>query len=334
MQSDIPKGDKKKKLTLILTSKAQFSHNGTNTHEISQYCLEVLLTYVEKESHSLLKDFFFMVGMPPVSVNKVLQPKDLGVAGYFTRMTQEEKDAINKKQVFTGLEKSDFAYWSKLLKSCPAAKPVAAPTRKTPKATAILPASQEDGLQYSLAKRISLLGEQTSRWPNPQPQIPTSLNYKMEFTKNYLNTAKCLQPNTTSQQSATSGLPSILKFGFEDYYGSITVIESNVMMKIVLFGTSKGMVKGVFLGRSADTHQPEQGVSTQRQKETDQQLMAAQEQNVGSAQPQPTSSDDYEMSLDMVEFVGHRSPITALSLKHDSSKFVSGSIDGQVRCWD
>jgi uncharacterized protein involved in outer membrane biogenesis len=298
--------DNKKRLSGMINSKPSATNEpGQSDLQMSQYTLEVFLTYVEKENSSLLKDLVFMVGISPISLKKELQPKEVTTSGYFTRMSQEDKDAVNKRQVATGLEKSDFAYWSKLLKLSAPTKPTTTSGAKGVKATAILPPSHEETLQYSLAKRITLLGDQTAKLGVSQPPAPTSLTYKMEFTQNYLTTSKALQQQSAGSQAASPPLPSILKFGVEDYYGTVTVIESNVMMKLILFGTARGLVKGVFLTRSSETQQLEQGISTQKQKESEQQNAQADTGMGSSAQQQP-QAEEYEMNLDMVEFVGHK----------------------------
>jgi WD domain, G-beta repeat len=326
--------DNKKRLSAMINSKPTTNNEpGQSDLQMSQYTLEVFLTYVEKENFSLLKDLVFMVGISPISLKKELQPKEVSTSGYFTRMSQEEKDAINKKQIATGLEKSDFSYWSKLLKFSAPTKPGGVGGAKGVKATSILSPSHEESLQFSLAKRITLLGDQTPRLVTTQPQAPASLTYKMEFTQNYLTTSKAVHQQTLGSQPSNPLLPSIMKFGVEDYYGAVTVMESNLMMRLILFGTARGLVKGVFLTRSAEAQQVEQGISIQRQKESEQQN-AQGDTGMGSSTQQQAAIEEYEMSLDMVEFVGHKSPITAISLKHDSTRFVSGSLDGQIRCWD
>ena len=328
IHSDSPLADKRRTLTAILANRPQQSGEvPTIEIQLSQYSMEVLFTYVEKENSTLLKDFLFMCALSQVQITKELQPKELTMSGYFTRLAQEEKDEINKHKVLTGLDKSDYAYWMKLLKSAAPVKPVV-PTGKGSKATAILPPPEEVN-QHSLTNRLALLSEQGGA---KQTQgTPTSLAFKLEFTQNFLSTARSQQSQPGSPVPPVAAQPSILKLGFEDYYGAVTVVETNMMLKIVLFGTSKGVIKAAVLSRAADSPQPEQGISVLKSKDFEQQPILG---DAGTTAAQPAVSDEFETLLDMAEFVGHKSPITAMSLKYDSTRFVSGSLDGHIRYWD
>lgn len=141
----------------------------------------------------------------------------------------------------------------------------------------------------------------------PGPSLRAPLSHKFEYTKKLL-----------SNDEFKVGQDSIINFGFEDYYSKISVVETNNMFKIVLLGTTKGKVKCIYLSKQEESGQNE-----------------GEEGMTGTGEKiDPELEEDFEVSLNCYEFLGHKSIVSALSLSADSSLFVSGSVDGEIRLWN
>lgn len=141
----------------------------------------------------------------------------------------------------------------------------------------------------------------------PGPSLRAPLSYKYELTKKLL-----------SNDEFKVGQASILNFGFDDYYSKISAVETNAMFKIVLLGTTKGKIKCVYLSKPEDGGQNE-----------------GEEGLAGTGEKiDPELEEDFEVSLNCFEFLGHKNIVSALSLSPDSTLFVSGSVDGEIRLWN
>lgn len=221
-------------------------------------------------------------------------------------MNGNEIAHLNASKLTTGLDKHEFSYWSKLLKA-------SLPEKKSSKQT-----SEDSNLQnFSLGKRLTLVSDSGVEHPAAiYGTSAPSLIYKTEFTTQYLSSAR---------STATGSQPSILKIGIDDYYNSVTVVETGVLFKLFLIGTTRGKIKAVFLSKSENQNSTD-GECIRKDKENENQIAGT-----GTAEQQAV--EEFEMEFSTLDFIGHSSIITSLSLKNTSKHFVSGSLDGEVRLW-
>jgi hypothetical protein len=202
----------------------------------------------------------------------------------------------------TGLPKLEYNYWLRLLRACqPTSSQRGASTGSLP----------DDG-PYGLGKRVSQLQEDT-------PVQPQSLAFKSEFTREYLATSR-----------AAAG-PHILKIGFNDYYSEVTVVETHALFHLFLMGTTKGVIKAVFMGKSEEQNRVDSEVIREERIKREKEVA---DLNAAANGSDAIINEEFFFNLSILEFVGHSSVITAISLKCDGTKFVSGAVDGEVRLWD
>lgn len=223
-------------------------------------------------------------------------------------MSIDEINSINSSRILTGLTRADYNYWQKLIKiSASKVHKVEEP-------------------EFFLGKRLTLMNEDMKEKSSlnlkrNSQSSRQNLIHKLEFTKEYISNAQAL----TSEKPAQ---PSILRVGINDYYNWVTIVETNMMMHVILLGTSNGDIKCVFMTKSEETNTRDNELIKIEQTERERENLNAG--GDGEKEPQ----DEFEFSLDSFDFVGHCSVITALNLKYDSSRFVSGALNGEIRVWD
>lgn len=220
----------------------------------------------------------------------------------FTKLFSHEIKKLNEATYNPGLPKLEYSYWQKLIR---ASQP------QTSQRGATSGSSSDEG-PFSLGKRLSMAVAESVE----QPQ---SLSYKAEFAKEYLTTAR-----------SSSGI-NILKVGLSDFYNEVTVVETHTLFQLFLLGTTKGPVLGVWLGKTEDQNRIDADVIKEERLKREKEVA---DLNAAANNAEPLVNDEFFFNLNMFEFSGHSSPITAISMKPDGSKFVSGSVDGEVRLWD
>lgn len=260
----------------------------------------------------------------------------------FTKLSQNEISAINSSKLASGLTPSECNYWKNLLSH----------GRKNSKAN-------QD--QYCLGKRLTA--------NSSLPSLPQSLTYKMNFTKSllesYQTSSSTLEEaqkvealsKTTEQKSSSLELSdkntfSICKLSFEDYYSSVTVVQVNKENNIILMGTNRGKVLAIFLyrqvseadnddnGLEPDNNQNDAGNTGEGpednnpEQERDDNREGDKIDGIDNNGQDPASNSSYSTNLSLFTFIGHSSPVTGLSIREDSQRFISGCLDGSVRLWD
>ena len=222
-----------------------------------------------------------------------------------TKLYSKEISQINLLPLSTGLPKFEYNYWLKLLRFSQQSPASIKGSTST--------ANLDDG-NYSLGKRLSLLQEEKSS------KLNQNLSFKAEFTKEYILSSKIA---TTEA--------NIIKIGLVDYYSEVTIVETNSLFQLFLLGTTKGKIKCVIFTKNEENNKIDNEVireeRTKREKEV-------ADINAAANNSDPIINDEFFFNLTMVDFIGHHSVITAISLKYNSSRFVSGSIDGELRLWD
>lgn len=284
----------------------------------------MIVTFIERDSTGLLKEFLFSSSSPHVKVKKDAQNREYSKDNYrisssflFTKLSPSEAQTINSTKLHIGLDSVDYGYWNKLLRAAKGAPPQ----------------TQRSGAQSSSAQNNEQgsygLGKRLKKLENDETPIghlhPAALSYKAEFAQ-----AMLIQARTVGQNQ--SALPHILKIGLNDYHGSVTCVAMCPLFKMFLIGTAKGLIKAVFINKSEETHKADNEEAKDEQKEreaTENKEQGAVEKNEGDK-----IVEDFDSSLNLYEFVGHSSPVVSLSLKYDSNRFVSGALNGEIRLWD
>lgn len=178
--------------------------------------------------------------------------------------------------------------------------------------------------EFALGKRLALMDEHGEQQSEKKLSAGRqSLGYKAEFAKEFISNAR--------SQAAEKSQPNVLKIGINDYYGLVTVVEANLLMKLILVGTSKGEVTCVFLQKTAQCYEEDTERMRLEQNERDREK---RENQNAAAEGEQTANEEFQYDLNSLSFSGHSSPITALSLRCDSRRFISGSLDGELRLWD
>ena len=205
---------------------------------------------------------------------------------------------MNQKELSLGLDSIDYGYWTKLLNVL---QPKAQPSSTL------------------LGKRLIKLDDRLhSSYP------PANLSYKAEFASEMISYSK----SNSGQQ------PHIMKMTLNDYYLNITVVSSCPLFKLFLIGTSRGIVKAIFVNKSEEIQKADDELAQEEQKEK--QALENKDATQGAEKQGEVEkvAEEFESTLNMFEFVGHTSAVVSVSLRYDSKRFVSGSIKGEIRLWD
>lgn len=171
----------------------------------------------------------------------------------------------------------------------------------------------DDG-NYGLGKRLTHLQDDS------QSFVPQSLSYRAEFTKEFLASARAQQTGV-----------NILKVGLGDYYSEVTVVETNALFQLFLLGTTKGKIKCVFLSKNEDQNRIDSEVIREERLKREKEVADI---NAAANNIDPIVNEEFFFNLSVIDFVGHCSVITAISLKYNNARFVSAAVDGEVRLWD
>ena len=86
---------------------------------------------------------------------------------------------------------------------------------------------------------------------------PANLSYKAEFASEMLSNSK----------SGPNQQPHIMKLTLNDYYLNITVVSSCPLFKLFLIGTTRGIVKAVFVNKSEEIQKADDELALEEQKE-------------------------------------------------------------------
>ena len=135
------------------------------------------------------------------------------------------------------------------------------------------------------------------------------LSYKIEYAKDFLD-KKTVDSNSE---------PDILKVVLHSFGHTVTVVETNLMAKVIVVGFSNGRIQSFsFYEESA--------------KDFDLERPAMQT----PSNLQTILETDINEVIDGIRectFLGHSGAITSLSMSYDSFYFVSASSDCSVRLW-
>jgi len=296
LASDPRSSEEKQKLVKVI-------QQGMTPIELSPYAYEVLLSVLEREHLPVIREFLFSPSAPPLKTKpepKSLPDAKLSYAYLFTRLYPEEIKQINGSKLISGLEKSDYTYWTRLLNAVHGTS-----WNKEP-------ASSDPSANYSLGKRLLQL--EKSQGSVVSSGLPPSLAFRTALAQAML-----------SSKSQTTQIPSILKIGLVDYYSRVTVVTACPLFQIFLFGTCKGKIKAIYFDKNEECNRidNEKGRVEQSEREAER-----------DAEGNPIVQEDFGFSLNTFEFRGHKSAITALSIKSDRTKMVSAAVDGEIRVWD
>lgn len=218
-------------------------------------------------------------------------------------MSSEEIAKINSSKLLVGLDPAEHQYWTRLIKQ----------------SASKIHLSEES--EFSLGKRLAQMDELSEvQGEKKLSGARQSLGFKAEFAKEFISNSR--------SQAAEKSQPNVLKIGINDFYGLVTVVETNPLMKVILVGTAKGEITCVFLQKSTQCYEEDTERMRVEQNERD------RENQNAAAEGEQAVNEEFRYDLNSLIFSGHSSPITAISLKYDSRRFVSGSLDGEIRLWD
>jgi len=135
------------------------------------------------------------------------------------------------------------------------------------------------------------------------------LSYKIEYAKDFLD-KKTIDPHCE---------PDILKVALRSFGHTVTVVETNLMVKVIIVGFSTGLIQAFyFYEESSKDFDLERPVTN-----TLSNLQTILETDINEAAD----------GIRECTFLGHSGAITSLSISYDSFYFVSASADCSVRLW-
>lgn len=135
------------------------------------------------------------------------------------------------------------------------------------------------------------------------------LSYKIEYAKDFLD----------KRTIDASSEPDILKVALRSFGSGVTVVETNLMAKVILVGFGCGRVQAFYFYEESSKDVDLDRVSYA----TPSNLQTILETDV-------TEAAD---GIRECTFLGHNGAVTCLSMSYDSFYFVSGSADCSVRLW-
>jgi WD domain, G-beta repeat len=145
------------------------------------------------------------------------------------------------------------------------------------------------------------------------PEI--KLSYKIEFAKDFLD------KKLVDKESE----PDVLKVALRGYESTVTCIETNLMMKVVVVGFADGRIQSFYFYDMdrANVKAPEDFDGERPAGTPKSNLQTIVETDINS------TSD----SIKECTYFGHSGSVTSLSLNYDSYYCVSGSTDCTARLW-
>lgn len=302
---------------------------------ISQHAYNVLETVQKLKKnghhHELLEEL-----KPNIKIASNLTLEAYTCCPYIpTEMRFEEILKINNTNFFSGVLRDDFVYYGKLedlyKKKCTKDDSSSAAEQA---AQALPPPNSSLQVQQTGQPTLNLLGKRDptnsatvsglqsiSSLEIKKHQVEKSLNtymlnipeiklsYKIEYAKDYLDKKAVDHYNE----------PDILKVTLQPAKESVTVVETNLIFKVLLVGYSDGRIKSFYLfeesAKDVEMDKPAPSAKTNLETILD------------------TDINEAVDSIKECTYIGHSRPITCLTLNYDSYYFLSGSADCTVRLW-
>jgi len=158
----------------------------------------------------------------------------------------------------------------------------------------------------------------TNNFMSALPEI--KLSYKIEYAKDFLD-KKTIDKNAE---------PDILKVSLQNLEATVTVVETNIMLKVVAVGFTDGRIKAYYFYEEAiQEMEPEKPIPKFVKENEPERIV--QKSNLQTI----LETDIKEVVDEMKEctFLGHSGAITSISLSYDSFYMISGSADCTIRLW-
>lgn len=137
--------------------------------------------------------------------------------------------------------------------------------------------------------------------------------YLVDLAKNYINRRVITKKK----------LASVLELKFDDPEGKITVVEFSRTLKLVLIGTINGIIKSYLFFKDGKEQESSENPENLKMGKTPYNLL---KENI--------KNQKFNIETESIKYIGHKGAITTISLAFDSSYFISGGADGDIRLWN
>lgn len=288
-----------------------------------------------------MKQLFFASQSVKVLASKELQESSYqGGTNISTSLRPDMIRKINSQSYYTGLSREEYVYVSKLEDLY--IRKVTKDQKDTKKEKEALARKIKEkkkvhlddsilgkrGLE--LDQKISQVEKLGASFLHNTPEI--KLKYKIEYAKDFLD---------RSPIDDRSIEPDVLRYSFNDVHDQITCVESTPMNRVMLFGTVSGKILGFYFYEKAGENSglekgsfPPKQSSNQNVGDKNQKEGAAPENKDNLEKIIESKAQDFALEVRQMEFNGHKSAVTSMSINYDSSYFISGSVDSSIMLWN
>lgn len=252
---------------------------------------------------------------------KIVVSKDKSSEAYVakpflgTSLSHDQIKKVNTQTYYTGLNRDDFVFVSKLEDLY--IRKITKDQRDTKKEKEALAKQLKEKQEVEIDE--NLLGKRGLSLDTKKYQVEANTNnfmfnapevrlkYLVEFSKDYVDRIPIDDDKIE---------PNIMKMNVNDIQEVITCVESNQMLRVLLIGTDTGKIEAYYLGEEKGEYIPE----SETEEKTD---------NLDKYLN--SKARDFSLDIRNCTFIGHKNAITSLSINYDSSYFISSSVDNTIR---
>lgn len=252
---------------------------------------------------------------------KIMVSKDMSSSAYVgkpflgTLLSHDSIKKINSSNYYTGLNRDDYVFISKLEDLY--IRKITKDQRDTKKEKEALAKQLKEKKEVeiddnllgkrglSLDQKKSQVESHTNNFMFNAPEM--RLKYLVEYSKDYVDRIPIDDEGVE---------PNILKINVNDVNDAITCVETNVMFRILLIGTDSGKIEAYYLGEDKGEFMQEGG---------------NQDEGDNLDKLLNSKAKDFSLEIRNCTFIGHEDAVTSMSINYDSSYFVSSSVDNSIR---
>lgn len=282
---------------------------------LTNYTYEVLISVMQRLRLKTFTELFFAQNK-----KKIMVSKDMSSLAYVgkpflgTSLSHDQIKKINTQDYYTGLNRDDYVFISKLEDLY--IRKITKDQRDTKKEKEALAKQLKEKKDVEIDE--NLLGKRGLSLDYKKYQVESNTNnfmfnapemrlkYLVEFSKDFVD-------RTPIDDEEIE--PDILKINVNDVNDNITCVESNVMFKVLLIGTYSGKIQAYYLGE-------DKGEFVAENKEDD-------EDNLNKFLK--AKAKDFSIEIRNCTFIGHQDAVTSMTVNYDSSYFISSSVDNTIR---
>ena len=283
---------------------------------LSQYAYEVLVSIMERNQLKAMDYLFFDNRKRKIYISKNLTNSAyIGKMSLGTNMSPSELEKVNSQPYYHGLNREDYIFMAKLEDLY--IRKITKDQRDTKKEKEALAKQLREKKEVDIDE--NLLGKRGLSLDQKKVQVEkntnsfmfngaeTRLRYRIEYSKDYLDRAPIDDRKVE---------PDVMKINVNDVNDSITCVETNLMMRVLLIGCASGKIEVFYLSEDGKDSDP---------------LLDPQPDKENLDKFLESKAEDFYENIKVGKLVGHSSAITGMSINYDSSYFVSSSVDSTIR---